>query len=121
MLEAIIDFYTKFADFGGRTGLRFYRLAVTYNAVVTAILIFAGPTILRDLIFTNSQGFLWYLALPGSWILIHFIPLLALQARRMHDLGLPGYTVLVPGAGIKMFWQKSTPGDNQYGPEPKDL
>ena len=120
MAQAITDFYRKFGYFGGRTGLRFYRLAVAYNAVMTLFMVLIGFITLSASATLSVQTFLWSISFPALWTLAHLLPLLALQARRMHDLGQSGAAVLIPGAGIKMFWQKGDSAENHYGPAPTD-
>lgn len=44
--------------------------------------------------------------------------LLAVSARRTHDLDQPlGFNVFSPGA-LRAYWSRGTIGPNQYGPDP---
>jgi uncharacterized membrane protein YhaH (DUF805 family) len=118
MFQAIIEFYSKYAYFQGRTSLRFYRIAASYNTIVVVLLFLTGPTVFREQLFGSWGDFMTVLLLPGFWFLFHLCPMLAIQARRMHDLGQSGTTFLVPGSGLVMFWKKGQEVENQYGPPP---
>ncbi|NDD25902.1 MAG: DUF805 domain-containing protein [Actinobacteria bacterium] len=118
MFQAIIEFYSKYAYFQGRTSLRFYRIAVSYNTIVVVLLFLTGPAIFREQLFRSWGDFTTFLLLPGFWFLFHLCPILAIQARRMHDLGQSGMIFLVPGSGFAMFWKKGQEVENQYGPPP---
>ena len=58
--------------------------------------------------------------------LLVFIPSLAVSVRRLHDVGMSGWWILlnlVPfGSLVVMGFsvQDSQPGDNKYGPNPKE-
>lgn len=112
MFNAIIDFYTNYANFKGRTGLKFYRIAIIYNFLGWFSLAVASSLIL-------NSGFSWIYT-AGAWLLFHLLPISALQTRRMHDLNQSGAAILIIGSGIRLFWEKGTVGDNHYGPEPSD-
>jgi len=47
------------------------------------------------------------------------LPVLGAGVRRMHDTGHAGWWVIIPIANIIFGVTDSTPGDNQYGPNPK--
>jgi uncharacterized membrane protein YhaH (DUF805 family) len=56
-----------------------------------------------------------------------FVPALAVGVRRLHDVGKSGwyyFIVLIPIAGpiwfLVLMCTDSQPGDNQYGPNPKE-
>jgi uncharacterized membrane protein YhaH (DUF805 family) len=59
--------------------------------------------------------------------LLIFLPSLAVSVRRLHDIGMNGWWVLlnlVPLGGLVLlvlFCQDSQPGDNNYGPNPKEV
>ena len=62
------------------------------------------------------------------YVLATIVPTLAVSARRLHDIGLSGWLLLigiVPYLGglalFVMFCLDSTPGENRYGPYPKAL
>jgi uncharacterized membrane protein YhaH (DUF805 family) len=112
--EAVTTVLTKkYADFTGRARRSEYwwwALAYFIGSVVISILDRAIGSQILGLIY--SLGLL--------------IPGLAVAARRLHDTGKSGWWLLLIIA-IFIGWivllvflvQDSTPGDNQYGPNPK--
>ena len=61
-------------------------------------------------------------------VLALFVPFLAVNVRRLHDIGKSGWLVLinlVPIIGwiyyLYLMIKDSTLGENQYGPNPKDI
>lgn len=66
-------------------------------------------------------------ALQLILLLIFFIPTLAVQVRRLHDTSRSGWWILlnlIPLIGPLVIFifnlLDSTPGDNEYGPNPKN-
>lgn len=68
---------------------------------------------------------------PGILAMIYFLvillPTVGVSIRRLHDIGRSGWWLLiclVPIIGFIVLLiftvQDSTPGDNQYGPNPKE-
>lgn len=47
-------------------------------------------------------------------------PTIAVGVRRMHDGGHSGWWLLVPIANLIFLLQDSEPGENRYGPNPKE-
>lgn len=121
--------YAKYADFTGRARrsefwlftlfqiiVSFVLSAMAGGAMSTAILTHAPPSGFAGLIFL-------LLALFG---LGSFIPSLAVAFRRLHDSGksavwlLLAFVPVIGGLVLLIFYLlDSTPGDNQYGPNPK--
>jgi uncharacterized membrane protein YhaH (DUF805 family) len=65
------------------------------------------------------------LALFGVFVLVTFIPSIAVQVRRLHDQDKSGLLVLlnlVPGVGslivLVLMCLEGTKGDNRFGPDP---
>lgn len=61
----------------------------------------------------------------GSWLVTVYwlavlIPSIAVAVRRMHDAGHSGWWVLVPIVNLIFALQNSQPGENEYGPNPKE-
>ena len=71
-----------------------------------------------------SMGYGWIYTI---YALAAFLPALAVSVRRLHDTDRSGWLLLlnlVPCVGIILLvWYcgDSTPGDNQYGPNPKGI
>jgi uncharacterized membrane protein YhaH (DUF805 family) len=73
------------------------------------------------------MGINTYFLLITAYMLFVFLPGLSVQVRRLHDTGRSGwylFVVLIPiiGAFIWLYFliQDSMPGENQYGPNPKE-
>jgi uncharacterized membrane protein YhaH (DUF805 family) len=107
----------KYADFEGRSRRRefwYFYLAVL---IVTAVLS----------IFSGIRFIGWVFVVASSLVgLAVMIPSIACGIRRLHDIGKSGWYMLValiPIVGgiwlIVLFATDSTPGPNEYGPNPK--
>lgn len=107
----------RYADFNGRSTRReFWMFALLYVAL------FFGCAVLSGIAPPLGIG-IFLLGALGM-----FIPTLAVQVRRFHDQDKSGWFALfnlVPYLGsliVLVFMAiDGTPGDNQYGPEPKRL
>ena len=112
--EAVQAVLGKYADFSGRARRSeywFWTLAVMLGYVVALILV------------AIAKPFLYLLVIAYLAILV---PSLAVSVRRLHDTGKSGWFILVgliPLVGgiilLVFMVSDSTPGDNQYGPNPK--
>jgi uncharacterized membrane protein YhaH (DUF805 family) len=122
--------YKRYADFTGRSRRKEYWMFTLLYALVTIGLVIlmlalgaaAGPG--EGL--GAGGGLVIILAL--LFMLGSFIPGLAVQVRRFHDQDKSGWFVLfnfVPyiGSFIVLVFMciDGTRGDNQYGPDPKQL
>jgi len=103
----------KYAVFSGRAGRKEYWMFVLFN------FIFALAAFLLGLI---TFGLLYI-----AYIVAVFVPTLAVSVRRLHDIGKSGWyylIILIPIAGpiwfLVLMCTDSQPGDNQYGPNPKE-
>ncbi len=112
----------KYATFSGRA-----QRAEYWYFVLFYILIFIGLSILDGMTGSFSaesgMGFL-----GGLFSLALLIPSIAVGARRLHDTGRSAWFLLLAliplvGAIVLLVFtvQDSTPGDNQYGPNPKGI
>jgi uncharacterized membrane protein YhaH (DUF805 family) len=114
--EAVRAVLGKYADFSGRARRSeywFWTLAVVLGYLVAVIL----AAIAKPFLYL---AFLAYLAI--------LLPSLAVAVRRLHDTGKSGWLILlgliplVGGIILLVFTvSDSTPGDNQYGPNPKGV
>jgi|ERR1043165_6327400 uncharacterized membrane protein YhaH (DUF805 family) len=110
----------KYADFSGRSRRKEYWLFVLFSVLISIVLqIIDGALGLfsRDL----NAGLLS--SLYGLAVLI---PSIAVAIRRLHDTGRSGWMYLlifVPCIGwillLVWFIEDSSPGTNEYGPNPK--
>ncbi len=112
----------KYATFSGRA-----QRAEYWYFFLFYLLIFIGLSILDGLTGSFSaesgMGFL-----GGLLSLALFVPSLAVGVRRLHDTGRSGWFLLLAliplvGAIVLLVFavQDSTPGENQYGPNPKEI
>ena len=131
-----------YADFNGRARRSefwffrlFYFLFVFLPIFIGFILLFAGGAF-QDYSTSESPSALIILgallAFVGTIASIGlFIPDLAVTARRLHDTGKSGWLMLIgmipyvniiTGIVLLVFYcTDSTPGENQYGPNPKGI
>ena len=160
-IEAIKSGYNRYFDFQGRSSRSEFWYWKLYFALVGVPLLIFGFFMLihtgglDPATFANQEKELtiyWdhflYFVPVFLWYLIHLIPVIALQVRRLHDRGVSGWLVaivwltqillMVPAllayptvymiihivggiigiALLVMFLLPGTSGDNQYGPDP---
>ena len=106
-MDAVKLYFTRYADFKGRSRRSEYWWACLAMAIISGII----SAIIPDL--------------AGIWSLATLIPGIAICVRRLHDIGKSGWYYLIgliPLVGgiilIVWFCKDSTP-DNQWGPNPK--
>ncbi len=106
-IEATKLFFTRYADFKGRSRRSEYWWASLATFIVTSVLTAIIPS------------------LVGIWNLVILVPSIAICIRRMHDIGKSGWWILVnfiPVVGqiLLIIWAcKDSTEDNQWGPNPK--
>jgi uncharacterized membrane protein YhaH (DUF805 family) len=61
------------------------------------------------------------LAVYYLFALAILVPGIAVGIRRMHDIGKSGWFLLIPIYNVVLLATDTTPGDNQYGPNPKGI
>ena len=122
--------FRRFADFQGRSRRMEYWMFTLFNFVVMMALLFAGGmfgAILGggDEHAAEASGGVMAV-LMVVYLLIVFIPSLAVQVRRFHDQDKSGWMVLlglIPGVGglilIIFMCIEGTRGPNAYGEDPK--
>ena len=108
----------NYAVFDGRARRKEYWMFVLFNILVVFVAAFA-----LGLIVGAGAVNLVYL-----YNLAILIPALAVGVRRLHDTGRSGWWLLislVPIVGgivlLVFFVQDSKPGQNEYGPNPKEF
>lgn len=106
------SFWTRYADFHGRSSRTEYWVPILIHTLVIGILYGAFLT-------TYNGIFLLLLLIPG---VVLFIPSLAVGGRRLHDCNLSGFLLLlqiIPFGGVVLlilFCLPGTAGPNPYGP-----
>ena len=116
--EAVKSVFSKYATFSGRARRSEYWYFVIFAVLVSIVVEAVGKLI---------GGANFAKVLSGIWSLVILVPSLALDWRRLHDIGKSGWWWLlgfVPVVGwiILIVWacKDSDPGENQYGPNPKE-
>ena len=103
----------NYANFNGRASRQEYWMFFLFNMIFAIVIM--GIDIILGLGFLNV-----------IYSLVVMIPGMAVNIRRLHDIGKSGWMVLIvliPCIGA--FWllylmvQDSSPLDNEYGPSPK--
>lgn len=111
---------SKYAVFSGRARRREYW----FFFLIHILIVFA--LVALDLMLGTASVEAGIGLLSGLYSLAVLIPTIAVAVRRLHDSGRSGWWLLVgfvPILGglavIVLMLMDSTPGDNQYGPNPK--
>ncbi|WP_426298760.1 DUF805 domain-containing protein [Arthrobacter sp. R-11] len=110
-VEAVKQYYRRYAEFSGRSNRSEYWWVALYQAIVNFVLwipyyvVLAGYTASVASATTvaeqqaATQAFpaaaLLFGALAGLWGLAHLVPNLAIIVRRLHDTGRSGWFVLL--------------------------
>ena len=107
-------FWKRWLDFSGRSRRREFWTAILYNTILSVLLALVDSLILG--FFLTYMVFLLACLIPG----------LALNIRRLHDIGRSGWwclIMLVPVIGailyLIMLFKDSYPGTNRFGPSAK--
>ena len=135
----MFEAFNKYADFSGRASRSEYWMFQLLNVMVLAfafvfVVIGLGGTPGEDFghAASSSGAFLFGAGLLVFWLLISFVPNIAVAVRRFHDHNVSGWwyfglTVfsLIPYIGLLgnlgMLWvlvRGGTWGPNNYGPDP---
>ena len=108
-----LEVLKKYAEFGGRARRKEYWMFVLFNVIISIVL----NVLAIALHFLSVVGMLYALAV--------LIPGIAVGIRRLHDTNRSGWWLLlaiVPLANLALLvfmCLDGTPGDNQFGPNPK--
>ena len=118
-----LQVWQRYAEFSGRSRRMEYWIFTLYNVVIFLVLYLAGVGF--ALVKQPEMGAFMYFAYV-AYALAALVPSLACTVRRLHDTGKSGWWVLialVPIVGaialLVMMVLEGTPGNNQYGPDPK--
>ena len=122
-IEAVKSVFSKYATFSGRARRSEYWYFVLFNTAIGLVF----STILRSISDTSSGLYTVLSLIYSLYTLGTLVPALAVLWRRLHDMGKSGgyaFFVLIPLVGmiLLLVWlcQDSVPGDNFYGPNPKE-
>jgi uncharacterized membrane protein YhaH (DUF805 family) len=112
----------KYAEFSGRAQRKeYWMFFLFYILIYIAFAIIDGVTGT----FSTKAGGMGLLG--GLYVIALLIPCITVTFRRLHDTNRSGWWILiglVPLIGniilLVFMVQDSNPGENQYGPNPKD-
>lgn len=113
--------WKKYAQFSGRARRSEYWYFTLFN-IIASILLVIVDGILGSFSAEAGMGIL-----GGLYALAALIPSLAVAVRRLHDTGRSGWWLLIaliPLVGIVLLVfmvLDSSPGQNQFGPNPKGV
>jgi uncharacterized membrane protein YhaH (DUF805 family) len=109
----------KYAVFKGRARRREYWIFELLNTVIALALFLLA-------VMLGKAGYPYFLSLPFVYIAAMSIPSVASLIRRLHDTNRSGWFVLIsmiPAIGplilFAMTVTDSDPGENRFGPNPK--
>jgi len=125
-MEWYLMVWQKFAEFNGRSRRMEYWMFSLINCVIAVALgVVAGVMLTAT---RSSVIGVVICGLLGLYGVAAIIPSLAVSVRRLHDVGISGWMMLiclVPFIGglalLVMHLMDSNPGPNQYGPNPKAI
>ncbi len=106
----------NYATFSGRARRKEYWMFVLFN------IIFASIAAAIDYALFEAPGIIY-----GLYVLAIIVPSIAVAVRRLHDIGKGGgwfFISFVPVIGgiwfLVLMLTDSQPGENEYGPNPKE-
>lgn len=115
-----IDALKQYAVFRGRARRKAYWFFVLFSVIVTIVLTFIDSMVG---VYDTETG---VGLLSGIYSLAVLVPSISVGVRRLHDTNRTGWWLLislVPVIGIIVLLVflvlDSSPGDNDYGPNPK--
>jgi len=110
----------KYAVFNGRARRKEFWMFVLINLIISIVL-----SVIDGVIGTTTATGMGILSL--IYALGVLLPAIGVSIRRLHDSGKSGWLLLlafIPLIGaivlIVLYVLDSTPGDNKYGPNPKN-
>lgn len=92
MIEAFKEYFTRYVDFKGRTSRKTFWLTVLCLFLISIIFGIIGG-VLAFALHIDSKTISNSISLV--WGLITFIPSLAMDIRRLHDINKSGWLVLI--------------------------
>jgi len=130
LVEAVKSVFGNYATFSGRARRSEYWFFYLFNLI--AVFVFMIVASIIGAIFGGGKGAAGGLAVGYVLYILYglaaFIPSLAVAVRRLHDTNRSGWNLLwcllpfVGGIVVLVFMvMDSTPGENQYGANPKAI
>lgn len=119
--KALDSVFTQFATFSGRAPRSEYWWFVFMHFIITIFAVVGDLYLFDPSVPPSLNPFAYF---TGFWLIVTFIPGLAVSIRRLHDAGYSGLWYLlnfVPFGWIAVFIMMVLPsehGANIYGPPP---
>jgi uncharacterized membrane protein YhaH (DUF805 family) len=114
-LETFIGSLKKYAVFTGRASRReFLNFLIWILIFSFALGVFEGLFFPEYFLVTGQS------MLGNLFALVTFIPGIAVDIRRMHDVGKSGWYSLIPIYGLILALTKGDANENRYGPNPEN-
>ena len=121
-MDWYLQAFKKYADFTGRARRKEYWMFILFNVIAALV------ALILDNILGIAFGGVGYGPLYLIYIMAIIIPSISIAVRRLHDIGKSGWMFLVsfiPLIGgiwlIILLCKDSQPGENEYGPNPKEV
>ncbi len=114
--QAIASGFTNYVNFSGRASRSEYWLWVLFTVIGGL-----ATGILDSALFSNSSP--TSSTLNGIFELVTFLPGLALNVRRLHDINRTGWWIFIVftiiGIVVLLYWacKRGTEGPNRFGPD----
>ncbi len=116
-----------YSDFKGRARRSEYWMFTLFSWIFLFAGVFVGGFLGELLDSDDIAGGILGIIIIG-WFIVHFIPSMAVQVRRLHDAGYSGWCLLIHfipyigGLIVFIFTvMDSVPGHNKWGPNPKNI
>ena len=106
-MHAYLDAMRKYATFSERATRSQYWLFILFLLLISIVAMAFDAAISSP--FSQSKTFL------GIAYAVHFLPNLAVTARRLHDTGRSGWWMLVAPAAFFFLLQQGSEAGNAYG------
>jgi uncharacterized membrane protein YhaH (DUF805 family) len=117
----------KYAVFSGRSTRSEYWFFFLFSVVIEVVIVLAVLAIARLAGASTDSAAGATETLLTIYLLATLVPTLAVSVRRLHDVGMSGWWLLlsfVPFGGLALiviYCLDSNPETNKYGPSPKDF
>jgi uncharacterized membrane protein YhaH (DUF805 family) len=100
----------KYAIFSGRARRKEYWYFTLYSFIFAVI---------SGVVFRKVEPDLDPRYATYAYDVLFLVPALAVGVRRMHDIERSGWYIFIPIYSLVLCCENGTPGDNEYGPDPK--
>lgn len=119
-MEWYLNAFKKYTVFSGRARRKEFWMFVLFNVIFSIV------AVVIDNMLGLANDNTGYGVLSGLYSLAIILPSLAIEIRRLHDIGKSGWWIfiaLIPLVGsiwlLVLLATEGQPGENQYGPDPK--